>query len=359
MAKQIIFNEEARRKLKSGIDQVANVVKVTIGPKGRNVVLDKGFGAPTITNDGVSIAKEITLKDKFENMGAEIIKEVAVKTNDVAGDGTTTSVVLTQAIISEGMKHVGTGLSVMGVRSGMEMATNDVVKALKESAKKISTKEEIQQVAKISAESDEIGKIIADTIEKVGKDGVVTVEESPTFGVDSEVVEGMEFDKGYISAYMITNAERMEAEYKDIPVLVTDKKISAIKDILPLLEKIAQTGRKELVIIADDVDGEALTTFIINKLKGGFSILAVKAPGYGDRKKDQLVDIATVLGAQVISSEVGFELENTELAQLGRASRIVAKKDSTLIVGGKGNKEDINARVRELKKQKENTKSRS
>ncbi len=358
MAKQILFSDDARKKLKSGIDQVANVVKVTIGPKGRNVVLDKGYGTPTITNDGVSIAKEITLKDKFENMGAEIIKEVATKTNDIAGDGTTTSVVLTQAIVSEGMKTINMGLSVMGVRGGIESATQDVVKALKDASKKINTKDEIRQVARISAESEEIGNIIADTIEKVGKDGVVTTEESPTFGVESEVVEGMEFDKGYISAYMITNADRMEAEYKDVPVLVTDKKISAIKDILPVLEKIAQTGKREIVIIADDVDGEALTTFVINKLKGGFNVLAVKAPGYGDRKKDQLVDIATVLGATVISSEVGLELENADISHLGRATRVVSKKESTVIVGGKGKREDIAGRVRELKKQKDLTKSK-
>lgn len=358
MAKQILFSDDARKKLKAGIDQVANVVKTTIGPKGRNVVLDKGYGTPTITNDGVSIAKEITLKDKFENMGAEIIKEVATKTNDIAGDGTTTSVVLTQAIVSEGMKTINMGLSVMGVRSGIESATQDVVKALKDASKKINTKDEIRQVARISAESEEIGNIIADTIEKVGKDGVVTTEESPTFGVESEVVEGMEFDKGYISAYMITNADRMEAEYKDVPVLVTDKKISAIKDVLPVLEKVAQTGKREIVIIADDVDGEALTTFVINKLKGGFNVLAVKAPGYGDRKKDQLVDIATVLGAQVISSEVGLELENTDMSHLGRATRVVSKKESTVIVGGKGKREDIAGRVRELKKQKELTKSK-
>lgn len=358
MAKQILFSDDARKKLKAGIDQVANVVKTTIGPKGRNVVLDKGYGTPTITNDGVSIAKEITLKDKFENMGAEIIKEVATKTNDIAGDGTTTSVVLTQAIVSEGMKTINMGLSVMGVRSGIESATQDVVKALKDSSKKINTKDEIRQVARISAESEEIGNIIADTIEKVGKDGVVTTEESPTFGVESEVVEGMEFDKGYISAYMITNADRMEAEYKDVAVLVTDKKISAIKDVLPVLEKVAQTGKREIVIIADDVDGEALTTFVINKLKGGFNVLAVKAPGYGDRKKDQLTDIATVLGATVISSEVGLELENADMSHLGRATRVVSKKDSTVIIGGKGKREDISSRVRELKKQKELTKSK-
>lgn len=358
MAKQILFSEDARKKLKAGIDQVANVVKVTIGPKGRNVVLEKSYGSPTITNDGVSIAKEITLKDKFENMGAEIIKEVATKTNDVAGDGTTTSVVLTQAIISEGMKHTNMGLGVMGVRQGMESATVDIVSALKSMAKTISTKEEIRQVATVSAESEDIGKIIADTIDKVGKDGVVTVEESPTFGVDSEVVEGLEFDKGYVSAYMITNTERMEAEYKDVPVLITDKKISAIKDVLPILEKIAQTGKREIVIIADDIDGEALTTFVINKLKGGFNVLGIKAPGYGDRKKDQLQDIAVVLGAVVVSSEFGLELENTELMQLGRASRIVSKKESTVIIGGKGEKKLINDRVKQLKGQKDTTKSK-
>ncbi len=358
MAKQILFNEEARKALKRGVDMVADVVKVTIGPKGRNVVLEKSYGAPMITNDGVSIAKEITLSNKFENMGAEIMKEVATKTNDVAGDGTTTSVILAQAIISEGMKHTNMGLSVMGVRSGIEVATRDVVAVLKAIAKPINTKEEIRQVASISAESEEIGKIIADTINKVGKDGVVTVEESPTFGVDSEVVEGLEFDKGYISAYMITNADRMEAEYKDVPVLVTDKKISAVKDILPLLEKVAGTGKKDLVIIADDVDGEALTTFVLNKLRGGFNILAVKAPGYGDRKKEQLADIAIVLGAQVVTDETGLKLEDAELSVLGRATRIVSKKDSTVVIGGKGKRLDIEARVRELKKQKEATKSK-
>ncbi len=358
MAKQILFSEEARKALKRGVDTVADVVKVTIGPKGRNVVLDKGFGAPTITNDGVSIAKEIVLKDKFENMGAEIIKEVATKTNDVAGDGTTTSVVLAQAIIAEGMKHTNLGLGVMGVRMGMEKATEDVVKALREMAKPIKTKDEIRQVAMISAESEEIGKIIANTIDKVGKDGVVTVEESQTFGVDSEVVEGLEFDKGYLSPYMITNTDRMEAEYKDAPVLVTDKKISAIKDILPLLEKIAATGKKDLVIIADDVDGEALTTFVINKLRGGFNVLAVKAPGYGDRKKDQLEDIARVLGAALISDDLGLKLEEIDPTYLGRAQRIVSKKDSTVIIGGKGSKKEIENRIKELRKQRENTTSK-
>ena len=358
MAKQILFNEEARKALKRGIDQVVNVVKITIGPKGRNVALDKGYGAPTITNDGVSIAKEIILKDKFENMGAEIMKEVATKTNEVAGDGTTTSVILAQAIITEGMKHTSMGLGVMGVRMGMDSATADIVLALKAMAKPISTKDEIRQVAVISAESEEIGKIIANTIDKVGKDGVVTVEESQFFGVESEVVEGMEFDKGYISPYMITNTERMEAEYKDVPVLVTDKKISSIKDILPLLEKIAATGKKDLVIIADDVDGEALTTFVINKLRGGFNVLAVKAPGYGDRKKEGLTDIAVILGAEVISDDFGLKLDTLELSSLGKANRVVSKKDSTVIIGGKGKKTDIENRVKELKKQKDNIKSK-
>jgi chaperonin GroEL len=275
-----------------------------------------------------------------------------------SGDGTTTSVVLTQAIVSEGMKHTNMGLGVMGIRHGIETATADVVQALKTMAKPIKTKDEIRQVAVISAESEEIGKIIANTIETVGKDGVVTVEESQSFGVESEVVEGMEFDKGYVSPYMITNAERMEAEYKDAYVLVTDKKISAIKDVLPLLEKIAGTGRKELVIIADDVDGEALTTFVINKLRGGFNVLAVKAPGYGDRKKEMLLDIATVIGAEVVSDELGLKLDAVGMEVLGRASKVVSTKDSTVIVGGKGKKADIDKRVSQLKKQKEHTTSK-
>jgi len=353
MAKVIIFNEEARKALKRGVDAVANVVKVTIGPRGRNVVLDKSYGAPVITNDGVSIAKEITLSDKFENMGAEIIKEVANKTNDVAGDGTTTSVILAQAIISEGLKHANMGVNAMSLRAGIEEATGKVVDVLGQIAKPIKNKEEIRQVATIAAESEEIGNIIAETIEKVGKDGVVTVEESQTFGVDSDVVEGLEFDKGYVSPYMITNAERMEAEYKDVPILLTDKKISSIKDILPLLESLAQSGKKELVIIADDVDGEALATFLVNKLRGGFSVLAVKAPGYGDRKKEMLEDIAVTIGAKVISEDLGLKLESTTYEMLGKASKIVSKKDSTIIVGGKGGQSAIQNRIKSLKKQKE------
>jgi chaperonin GroEL len=358
MAKQIIFDEEVRKSLKRGVDKVANAVKVTIGPRGRNVALDKSYGGPMITNDGVSIAKEITLKDKFENMGAEIVKEVATKTNESAGDGTTTAVVLTQAIINEGYRRTAMGANAMVVRRGIEEAAKDVVEELHKMAKAVKGKDEIRDVATISAESEELGAIIADTISKVGKDGVVTVEESQTFDIESEVVEGLQFDKGYVSAYMITNAERMEAEYRDAPILITDKKISTIKDILPLLEKLAQTGKKELTIIADDVDGEALATFVLNKLRGAFNVLAVKAPGYGDRKKDMLRDIAVTVGGQVISEEVGLKLENADLTMLGRATRIVATKDTTVIVGGKGKKSDIEERVTQLKKQLENTDSK-
>ncbi len=358
MSKKILFDEAARKALKSGVDQVANAVKITVGPRGKNVVFDKGYGSPTITNDGVSIAKEITLKDKFENMGAEIVKEVASKTNDVAGDGTTTSIILTQAIITEGMKHTTMGVNAMGVRMGIEKAKDAVVKALREISKPIKTKEEIKQVATISAESEEMGGIIADTIEKVGKDGVVTVEESQSLGIESEVVKGLQFDKGYVSPYMITNSERMEAEYSDAPILIVDKKISTVKEILPLLEKLAQTGKKDLVIIAEDVDGEALTTIVLNKLRGAFNILAVKAPGYGDKKKDMLDDIAVTVGAKVVSEEVGIKLESADFSVLGRANKVIAKKDSTIIVGGKGKKGDIDARIAQIKKQKENSDSK-
>ena len=358
MAKQILFNEKARSALKAGVDKVADAVKITLGPRGRNVVYDRGYGSPMITNDGVSIAKEITLPDKFENMGAEIVKEVASKTNDVAGDGTTTAVVLTQAIVSEGMKQVAMGLNAMGLRHGIEKAAEEAVKALRDMAKPIKGKNEIRQVATISAESEEIGKIIAETIEKVGKDGVVTVEESQSFGVESEVVEGLEFDKGYASPYMITNGERMEASYKDALVLVTDKKITAINDILPLLEKVVQTGKKDLVIIADDVEGEALTTFVVNKLRGSFNVLAIKAPGYGDHKKDILQDIAITVGAKVISEEFGIKLDKAELSMLGHASKVIATKDKTIIVGGKGKKADIDTRVAQLKKQAQSTESK-
>lgn len=358
MAKQVIFDQEVRQRLKRGVDIVAGAVKVTLGPKGRNVALSKSWGGPTITNDGVSIAKDITLADKFEDMGASIVKEVASKTNDKAGDGTTTAVILTQAIIHEGMKKTAMGANAMMIRRGIESAAKDAVEELKKIAKPVKGKGDIRQVATISAESDELGKTIADIVEKVGKDGVVTVEESQSFGIESDFVEGMEFDKGYVSAYMMTNPERMEAEVKDAAILITDKKISAVKDILPILEKVAQTGKKDLVIIADDVDGEALTTFVLNKLRGIFNVLAVKAPGYGDRKKEILSDIAITVGGQVISDDLGLSLEKAELTMLGRANRIVATKDSTTIVGGKGKKSDIEKRVAQLQVQLENTDSK-
>lgn len=358
MAKELMYREDLKHKLKKGVDTVADAVKITLGPRGRNVILDKGYGGPTITNDGVSIAKEITLKDKFENMGAEIVKEVANKTNELAGDGTTTATILTQALFNEGLKHTTMGVNAMAVRHGMDKASEDVVKALHEMAVQISTTEEIKQVATISAESDEIGARIAETIEKVGKDGVVTVEESQSFGIQTEFTEGMEFDRGYVSPYMITNTERMEAEYKNAQILITDKKVSSVKDILPLLEKVAQTGRKELVIIAEDIDGEALTTFIVNKLKGGFSVLAVKAPGYGDRKKDLLQDLAIMTGGQVISEELGLKIENAELSHLGTAKRVVSTKDKTTVVGGEGEKSAIDARVDALRAQLADTDSK-
>ena len=358
MAKEVLFGEDLKKKLKKGVDTVADAVKVTLGPRGRNVILDKGYGGPMITNDGVSIAKDITLTDKFENMGAEIIKEVASKTNDLAGDGTTTATVLTQALVHEGLRQTTMGINAMAVRSGMEHASIDVVEALKKMATKISNVEEIKQVATISAESAELGEKIAETIDKVGKDGVVTVEESQSFGIETEFTEGMQFDKGYISPYMVTNGERMESEYKDAHVLVTDKKIASVQEILPLLEKVAATGKKELVIIADDVEGEALATLVVNKLKGGFSVLAVKAPGYGDRKKEILADIAITIGAQVISDDLGLKLETIELAQLGKADRVVSTKENTTIVGGAGKKADIEERVKTLKTQLEQASSK-
>ena len=358
MAKEVLYGEDVKKKLQKGVDKVANAVKVTLGPRGRNVVLDKGYGGPTITNDGVSIAKEITLKDKFENMGAEIVKEVANKTNEIAGDGTTTATVLTQALVNEGLKQTTMGINSMAVRTGMEHASEDVVEALKKMSTKISSVDEIKQVATISAENAEIGEKIAETIDKVGKDGVVTVEESQSFGIETELTEGMQFDKGYVSPYMVTNPERMEAEYKNAQILITDKKISGVQEILPLLEKIAQSGKKELVIIADDVEGEALTTFVVNKLKGGFSVLAVKAPGYGDRKKEMLADIAVTTGGTLITEEFDLKLENVELSQLGKADRVVATKDDTTIVGGGGEKSAIDDRVKALRSQLEQASSK-
>ena len=351
MAKQIIFREKAKEGLKRGIDAVADAVKITLGPKGRNVILEKGYGAPTITNDGVTIAKEIEMEDRVENMGAEIAKEVASKTNDSAGDGTTTAVVLTQAIVKEGMRVTTLGVNPLGIRKGIESATQAVVEALKKIAKPIKNKEEIEQVATVSAESVEFGKMIAHAIDKVGKDGVVTVEESQSFDVESEFVEGMQFDKGYVSPYMITNAERMEAVYEDAQILITDKKISSIQEILPLLEKIAGTGKKDLVIISDDVDGEALTTLVVNKLRGTFNALAIKAPGYGDRKKEMLQDIAILTGGKVVSEEVGLKLATVEVDVLGKARKIIATKDNTTIVGGKGKKKEIDERIGLIRKE--------
>ncbi|MBU6214598.1 chaperonin GroEL [Patescibacteria group bacterium] len=358
MAKQILFSEEARKSIAKGLAHAAHAVKVTLGPRGRNVVIEKSYGGPRITNDGVSIAKEISLKDKFENMGAEIVKEVANKTNDTAGDGTTTSVVLLEALVEEGLDHVLKGANAMSIRHGMEKAKEAALKELKQMAKPISNKAEVKQVASISAESEELGSIIAEAVEKVGSSGVITVEESQGMELSYDIVEGMQLDKGYVSAYMVTNPERMEAEMKDAAILITDKKIGGVQEILPLLEKVVQSGRKELVIIADDVEGEALSTFILNKLRGTFSVLAVKAPGYGDRKKDMLADIAAVVGGQVVSSDVGMTFESVALSQLGKAARVVATKDSTTIVGGKGKKADIASRVAQLKAQMEQTDSK-
>jgi len=358
MAKQILFGEDARKQIHQGLQKAAHAVKVTLGPKGRNVVLEKSYGGPRITNDGVSIAKEISFKDKFENMGAEIVKEVASKTNDGAGDGTTTTVVLLEALVDEGLGSLVKGANAMGIRSGMEKARDAAVTELKAMAKPVAGKSDVKQVASISAESEELGTIIAETVEKVGKNGVVTVEESQGMELSYEVVEGLQIDKGYVSAYMVTNPERMEAEVKDALILITDKKISSIQEVLPLVEKVAQSGRKELVIVADDVEGDALTTFVLNKLRGTFSVLAVKAPGFGDRKKEMLADIASVVGGQVISSDTGLTFESATLAMLGKASRVVATKDATTFVGGKGKKADIEARVKQLEALIANTSSK-
>lgn len=357
MAKEIIFGEEAKKKLQKGVDTVADAVKLTLGPRGRNVVFDKGYGGPTITNDGVAITKEIVLKDKIENMGVEIVKEVASKVNDLAGDGTTTATVLTQALVAEGLRHTTLGLNSMAVRNGMDKAAKDVIEALHDISTTISSLAEIKQVATISVENEEIGAQIAKTMERVGKDGVVTVEESQSFGIETLVVEGMQFDKGYISPYMVTNAERMEAEYKDAYVLVTDEKISQLKELLPLLENVAKTG-KPLVIIADDVDGEALTTFILNKLKGSFSVLAVKAPGFGDHKLANLEDIATLTNAEMITSQTGMKLSEATIEQLGLARRVVSTKDTTTIVDGAGSKQAIEARVAQIRERLKQTTSK-
>ncbi|GMX58959.1 MAG: chaperonin GroEL [Candidatus Microsyncoccus archaeolyticus] len=351
MAKQMFYGEEARAKLKAGADKLANAVTITLGPKGRNVVLGEKFGSPTITNDGVSIAKEIELEDKAENIGAEIVKQVAEKANDAAGDGTTTATLLAQTLIREGLKNVTAGANPLAIRRGLEKGAELVVEEIKKMAKPISTEEDYARVATISAEDKELGILIAKTITEVGKDGVITIEESKTLGIEKEIVKGLEFDQGYISPYMVSDVERMEAKLEDPYILITDKKISSIQEMVPVLEKIVATGEKNIFIIAEDVDGEALTTLIVNKLRGVFNVLAVKAPGYGDRKKQILEDIAIVTGGQVISEELGMKIENIELSQLGRARKIIATKEKTIIVEGKGKKEDVEKRISQLRTQ--------
>lgn len=356
MAKEIIYGEEARKALKSGIDQLADTVKITLGPKGRNVVLDKKFGAPLITNDGVTIAKEVELDDPFENMGAQLVKEVATKTNDVAGDGTTTATLLAQSLIREGMKNVTAGANPMVLRKGIQMAVDTAVKAVKENSKKVTCSEDIARVATISAADEFIGSLIAEAMDKVTSDGVITVEESKTADTYSEVVEGMMFDRGYISPYMVTDTDKMEAVIDDAYILITDKKISNIQEILPLLEQIVQSGKK-LVIIAEDVEGEALATLIVNRLRGTFTCVAVKAPGFGDRRKDMLRDIAILTGGQVISEELGLELKDTTIEQLGRARQVKIEKENTIIVDGAGESSEIKSRISQIRSQIENTTS--
>ena len=349
MAKQLSFSEEARRNLKVGIDVLANAVKTTLGPKGRNVALDKKWGAPTVTHDGVTVAKEIELADPYQNMGAQLLKEAATKTNDIAGDGTTTATVLAQAIVNEGLRNVAAGANPMLLKRGIEKGTAALVKAIRDQAIEITTKEEIASVAAISAQDREIGDLIATVMEKVGKDGVITVEESKGLLFETEYVEGMQFDRGYISAYFISNAERMEAVMENPYILITDKKISAAADIVPVLEKIVQLGRRDLVIIAEDVDGEALATLVLSKLRGIFNILAIKAPGFGDRRKAMLQDIAALTGGSVITEELGRKLETTQLVDLGRADKVVSTKDDTTIVGGAGEAADIKSRIEQIR----------
>ncbi|OIO19260.1 MAG: chaperonin GroEL [Candidatus Magasanikbacteria bacterium CG_4_10_14_0_8_um_filter_32_14] len=350
MPKQIKFDNDARQALVNGVNILANVVKVTLGPKGRNVVLDKGYGAPVITKDGVSVAREIELEDKFENIGVELIKEVANKTNDVVGDGTTTATVLVQAIVKEGMKNVTAGANPVALNRGLHKAVQAIVAELHNNISKQVEDDEIANVASISANDREIGEKIAEAMKAVGKDGVITVEDSQSFGMEIETVKGMRFDKGLVSQYMVTNNERMEAEYNDALILITDKKISSVEDIVPILEKVAESGRKELVVIAEDVDGQALTTLVLNKLRGTFSVLAVKAPGFGDRRKDMLEDIAILTGGKVITEELGMKLANTTLEDLGHARKVVATKDTTTIVGGAGEVSNVENRVAQIRK---------
>ncbi len=356
MAKEIIFGEEARKALQAGIDQLADTVKITLGPKGRNVVLDKKFGAPLITNDGVTIAKEIELDDPFENMGAQLVKEVATKTNDAAGDGTTTATLLAQALVREGMKNVAAGANPMVLRKGIKKAVDVAVQGIVENSKTVSGSEDIARVATVSAADDTVGKLIADAMEKVTADGVITVEESKTAETYSEVVEGMQFDRGYISPYMCTDTDKMEAVIDDAYILITDKKISSIQEILPLLEQIVQSGKK-LVIIAEDVEGEALATLLVNRLRGTFTCVAIKAPGFGDRRKEMLQDIAILTGGQVISEEIGLELKDATVDQLGRARQVKVQKENTIIVDGMGDSQEIKNRVAQIRAQIENTTS--
>ena len=357
MAKQIAYGDNARKKLLEGVQKLADAVRITMGPKGRNVVLDKKYGAPMITNDGVTIAKEIELEDVYENMGAQLVKEVATKTNDVAGDGTTTATVLAYALIAEGVRNVAAGANPMALKRGIEKAVAKVCKRLEEVKKDVTTKEEIAQVATISAQDPEVGKLIAEIMETVGHEGVITVEEAQTIGLSKEVVEGMQFDNGYISPYMITDTASMRAVYENVKLLITDKKISSVQELLPLLEQVAQSGKKELVIIAEDVDGEALATLVVNKLRGTFNVLAVKAPAFGDRRKEILKDIAALTGGKVISEEIGLKLESATLGDLGEARKVISDKDNTTIVDGRGAKGDIEARVNEIKIALDNTTS--
>ena len=356
MAKKIVYGEEARKALLNGVNQLADTVKITLGPKGRNVVLDKKFGAPLITNDGVTIAKEVELEDAYENMGAQLVKEVATKTNDVAGDGTTTATLLAQALVREGMKNVTAGANPMVLRKGVQKATDAAVEAIVKNSQKVSGTKDIARVAAVSSSSDEIGQLIADAMEKVTSDGVITVEESKTAETYSEVVEGMMFDRGYVTPYMATDTDKMVAELDDPYILITDKKISNIQEILPLLEQIVQSGKK-LLIIAEDIEGEALTTLILNRLRGTFVCVAVKAPGFGDRRKEMLVDIATLTGGQVISEEVGLDLKETTIDLLGRARQVKVDKENTIIVDGAGDSDAIKARVGQIRSQIETTSS--
>jgi len=357
MAKQLVFSEEARRNLKIGVDTLAEAVRTTLGPKGRNVALDKKFGAPTITHDGVTVAKEIELKEPFQNMGAQLLKEAATKTNDVAGDGTTTATVLAQIIVNEGLKNVAAGANPMLIKRGIEKGTAAVVEAIRKMAREVKGKEEIAQVAAISAADTEIGNLIAEVMDKVGKDGVVTVEESKGLAFETEYVEGMQLDRGFISPYFVTNPERMEAVLEDPYVLITDKKIAAVTDIVPLLEKLVQIGKRDLLVIAEDVEGEALATLVLNKLRGMLNVVAVKAPGFGDRRKEMLRDIAILTGGQVITEEMGRKLETATIADLGQCRRVVVNKDETTIIEGKGSEKEIKGRIEQIKAQIETTTS--